>query len=82
MSDEDLAELRGLHERATRDYASELHYRRLAFHVWIPDLLAEAERLHAELAGVCAAIDAWQDGTLAPHDALTAIRDRLTRGPR
>lgn len=44
MSDENLAELRSLHERATRDYSSELHYRRLAFHAWIPDLLAEVER--------------------------------------
>jgi hypothetical protein len=80
MTPEDLAELRGLHERATRDYASELHYRRLAFHVWIPDLLAEVERLSVEQAAVFAALRevlGTEPATLgqAAAQAITALTD-------
>lgn len=39
---------------------------------------AGRERLAADRAYIAAAIDRWQDGTDAPHDVLTAIRDRLT----
>ncbi|WUI00236.1 hypothetical protein OHR68_43340 [Spirillospora sp. NBC_00431] len=39
---------------------------------------AEVGRLSADRAFVVVALDAWEAGDIAPHDALTLIRDQLT----
>jgi hypothetical protein len=40
-------------------------------------MLEELQSLRGDRAVVEAAIESWEDGTVAPHDVLIAIRDQI-----
>jgi hypothetical protein len=72
--------LTDVEEATLRAGRNQLRTKLTAANVLIAELRAEAEQLR-KAAGdrpvIEAAITSWEDGEIAPHDALVAIRDQL-----